>query len=161
MKVPSSNGATKPIIDRVKRFRNKIRSKKNTYPRWIVPMLLWRLPVLALWRRVVVVRLTSVVSVAGLAMALLRGTVLIVVVVVWIRHCDESKLVSNLSLIDEILQVHNKKNERARRRQGGLMYEGLAFAISVSMAGPSDNDGRSHGSARNCVKFRGNHITNT
>jgi hypothetical protein len=49
-------------------------------------------------------------------MALLRGTVLIVVVVVWIRHGDESEIVSNLSSMDEILQIHNKENERARRR---------------------------------------------
>lgn len=72
-------------------------------------MLLRRLPVLALWRRVVVVILASVVSVAGLAMALLRGTVLIVVIVVWIRHCYGSEIVSNLSSMDEILQVHNKE----------------------------------------------------
>jgi hypothetical protein len=83
---------------------------------WVITMLLGRLPVLALWGRVVVVVLTSVVSVAGLAMALLRGTVLIVVVVVWIRHGDESEIVSSLSSMDEILQIHNRENERARRR---------------------------------------------
>lgn len=83
--------------------------KGNTYSRWIVPMLLRRLPVLALWKRVVVVMLASVVSIVGLAMALLRGTVLIVLVVVWIRHCDESDLLSNLSSMDEILYIHNKE----------------------------------------------------
>lgn len=72
-------------------------------------MLLRRLPVLALWKRVVVVMLASVVSIVGLAMALLRGTVLIVLVVVWIRHCDESDLLSNLSSMDEILYIHNKE----------------------------------------------------
>lgn len=81
--------------------------KGNTYSRWIVPMLLRRLPVLALWRRVVM--LASVVSIVGLAMVLLGATVLIVLVVVWIRHCDESDLLSNLSSMDEILYIHNKE----------------------------------------------------
>lgn len=53
--------------------------------------------------------LASVVSIVGLAMVLLRGTVLIVLVVVWIRHCDESDLLSNLSSMDEILYIHNKE----------------------------------------------------
>jgi hypothetical protein len=75
-------------------------------------MLLRRLPVLALLRRVVVVILASV---AGLPMALLRGTVLIEVVVVLIRHCDESEIVSYLSSMDEILQVHSKEMRMSGR----------------------------------------------